>query len=1068
MDPTILTSLTTALAGAQVISSIVGGIIGNRADSAVCGTYNFVVARLKSPPTNPYNHDIQRAVREALLRATLAVCESIWRDKYGTLMDIASLSSWHLYKTTTYLRSQIAVSKKIVFLPESTPLDGHHTDFLQPNNVPAKKRIEELHTATKELMVTELKKTKLSLDAELEVRIRNGWLENGQYIDWMDLVIGYFSDIQRTNERVRTAVHNELLLNIQQEIGNLKDFPSHFDFKIDEIYATSEVILKRTATFLNWLESLDGKLDHLQADVSHIKTVVDGLAPEKLTNRSKKLNAFATYNLEMLIGQRDVLDNISDRLKTKNLVIIQGVGGIGRSTVAKAYIAKYDENYSHVAYINVSQKNSVAKAMLQQLATTDTGFAENPELQQRKNFHNLLEILRHIPNTLIVVDGCDQDADLIKYVTLLRKINCDVIITTRCQIDDYLIEGVMEKVRKLTDDEAKELFKQHYRNLKDRDLPTLSRILKSCHNHPKLIVLLAKAAHKNQLSELERMANAVENGDYEHHDVNAKVHLDDEEKRVYDFLMLIFSPDELTDEGQDLLRFFLLLPSTNVSKELLEWIFKGQKNDWNETLADLVQKGWIETDENYFYSLHPVIKLVVHKQLKPDLSNCETHIQRLTTAILASLEDGKINENEFCPIIESIEQIFASVEDIELAKLYHAISLVHHKSGRYNKAAKYLTKSLAILNRVKFTKPEQLITLYNRLAVGSRKSGHPASSLQFATKALEICELEDGIKLEYLASTYNILATTYYDLDDSEKSISNHENAMTVWQKSLNNVNPLEVEKVRQVTMQLIMSLTSIAASYRKRGDLDIAHKKIKEAEELSKKSNLANSKLQIGIHANFGAILHDLRKYNEALGRHKSCLQIKIDNLRPNHPDLAISYTNIGTLYRKLGRLDDALDNLNKADQILKEQDDLENQLLSAKNLNQISNTYHDQGKYYEAMKSGMDALEISERLLESQHSDLATIYNNLAVIFRKANNTERALELHFKAQRIRDEVLPPAHPHRANSYVSIGNTYLFLEEADIALEYFLKAREIQDRILSEKRPDLNLTLYQHYDELI
>ncbi len=62
----------------SLLSAAIGGIIGNRTDEIFCRVMQEVVNRLRQGGS-PVNHDLQRAVREAYLRATLVVCYALLR-----------------------------------------------------------------------------------------------------------------------------------------------------------------------------------------------------------------------------------------------------------------------------------------------------------------------------------------------------------------------------------------------------------------------------------------------------------------------------------------------------------------------------------------------------------------------------------------------------------------------------------------------------------------------------------------------------------------------------------------------------------------------------------------------------------------------------------------------------------------------------------------------------------------------------------------------------------------------------------------------------------------------------
>ena len=54
--------------------------------------------------------------------------------------------------------------------------------------------------------------------------------------------------------------------------------------------------------------------------------------------------------------------------------------------------------------------------------------------------------------------------------------------------------------------------------------------------------------------------------------------------------------------------------------------------------------------------------------------------------------------------------------------------------------------------------------------------------------------------------------------------------------------------------------------------------------------------------------------KLEEALGAHSKALEIKLKELGPEHLDIAMSYCNMGAVYRIQGKLEEALGAHSKA----------------------------------------------------------------------------------------------------------------------------------------------------------
>ena len=172
---------------------------------------------------------------------------------------------------------------------------------------------------------------------------------------------------------------------------------------------------------------------------------------------------------------------------------------------------------------------------------------------------------------------------------------------------------------------------------------------------------------------------------------------------------------------------------------------------------------------------------------------------------------------------------------------------------------------------------------------------------------------------------------------------------------------------------------------------------------------------------------LWDIAKlYNDYIGDYNQALEYcnrvsKIDErvLGENHPDLAITYNNIGTVYNSKGDYDTAL-------------------------------------QYYDK------ALKIRERVLGENHPALATTYCNIGNAYDNRGDDDTALEYLDKAMKIDERVLGENHPDLAVTYCNIGGVYYDKGDYDAALQYYDKARKIYENVLDENHPYL-ATIYNN-----
>ena len=83
------------------------------------------------------------------------------------------------------------------------------------------------------------------------------------------------------------------------------------------------------------------------------------------------------------------------------------------------------------------------------------------------------------------------------------------------------------------------------------------------------------------------------------------------------------------------------------------------------------------------------------------------------------------------------------------------------------------------------------------------------------------------------------------------------------------------------------------------------------------------------------------------------------------------------------------------------------------AKSYNNIGLVYDRQGKYEEALEYYQKSLDIKIRVVGGDHPDVATSYQNLAVVYQRQGNHVQTQEMVTKAYHIFLKVLGPDHPY-------------------------------------------------------
>ena len=92
---------------------------------------------------------------------------------------------------------------------------------------------------------------------------------------------------------------------------------------------------------------------------------------------------------------------------------------------------------------------------------------------------------------------------------------------------------------------------------------------------------------------------------------------------------------------------------------------------------------------------------------------------------------------------------------------------------------------------------------------------------------------------------------------------------------------------------------------------------------------------------------------------------------------------------------------------------------------LNNVALIFRKSGRQKAAEPYYLQALEIYEKQLGPSHPDVASVLNNLAVFYTNERRYSEAEKIHLRALEIREKVLPPTHPDIAQSKCNLAVVY-------------------------------------------
>jgi tetratricopeptide (TPR) repeat protein len=130
------------------------------------------------------------------------------------------------------------------------------------------------------------------------------------------------------------------------------------------------------------------------------------------------------------------------------------------------------------------------------------------------------------------------------------------------------------------------------------------------------------------------------------------------------------------------------------------------------------------------------------------------------------------------------------------------------------------------------------------------------------------------------------------------------------------------------------------------------------------------------------------------------------------------------------------------------------------ARGLDKLGELYQKIGDYSKAEPLHKRALAISEKALGPKHPDVAASLDNLGLLFHYLGDYTRAKPLHNRALVIREKALGPEHPDVATSLINLAALYVSLNDYTRAEPLFKRALAINEKALGPEHPDVATSL--------
>lgn len=347
-------------------------------------------------------------------------------------------------------------------------------------------------------------------------------------------------------------------------------------------------------------------------------------------------------------GRNQELSTLHELISEKRIIFLQGIAGIGKSELAKAYARAYRKDYTNILYLTYS--GDLRQDII------DLDFVDDlPEDTEEDRFRKHNRFLRSLKeDTLLIIDNFNTTAGKDAFFSVLLKYRCRILFTTRSRFDNYASFNLGE----ISDPDALLSLMGYFYSDAKRKQSILKQIIQTVHSHTLAVELSARLLETGILEPQELLARLqVEKSALGATDTIDIVKDGQSRKATYyEHIHTLFSLYRLSEEELNIMRGLIFVPVSGVSGRLYaNWMKLSDMNRIN----DLIEKGFVPTQSGRQISLHPMIQEVAIDETRPSVNNSAVLLDSLQTICLLHGHDV----TWYKPLFLTIENIIREIAD---------------------------------------------------------------------------------------------------------------------------------------------------------------------------------------------------------------------------------------------------------------------------------------------------------------------------------------------------------------------------------------------------------------------
>ncbi|MFN0176250.1 MAG: NB-ARC domain-containing protein [Saprospiraceae bacterium] len=618
---------------------------------------------------------------------------------------------------------------------------------------------------------------------------------------------------------------------------------------------------------------------------------------------------------------------IADALETGNdLLLLNGMGGVGKTTLAGFYMERYAARYQHIAWISCSGDfrsdlvNQLNRQRIPGLPDTENV----PEL-----FAAMLLSMEDLPGpNLLIADNLNTETqidDLVQYKPQFPR-NWKMLLTARCNtgaFPDHAI-GVLSEV------EATALFSRHYQ-LRAGDTDTQCKeLLLKVGRHTLAVEFIAKTLAQLPNWNLERMLRHFNEKGLADLGTAASVstaHSKDMRVLMEDYLRAIFEVNlgALGERSGELLAQLAMFPAQPHPFKLLCQVLgcdeEAEQDSLAASLNHLKNNGLLEDLGVDGWYLHPLLQEVARHKWPPSYEAAAPILDRLENA----LDNWALPESLVLMPYAAVLMEQLKFEDARLAGICWSISIRYYDIGDFLNSERFIREASRLFD-VAGEKRFHASTL-QRLGGLTMAQGRLDEALFFFKQENKIKEELHKANPES-EDLKNVLAISYSKLGDILQAQDKMDEAMIFFEKYYQLNEELYAANPHSETLKdgLSISYERLGSIFREQGKMDealIFFEKYNQLREELSAANPHSENVKYGLAISYlklGSIFQTQGKMEEALRffEKRAKLSEELYATNPARADLwyglATSYIWIGHTHNQMNNSELAVPHFQKA----------------------------------------------------------------------------------------------------------------------------------------------------------